>query len=152
LAKRQNPAAPLQPVEPTVLNRTLNRLSDIVKDSILDFSIGPEPNEFSAANSEDIPLRALDPQLFAEQLRPRMADSLEVAAEILSKPATDRELAECSAQLEKVADSFRWNLLEVAMELRTAEARPESDTKNTHSETAPKSWAKKFRLMRASGF
>jgi hypothetical protein len=152
LAKRQSPSAPPQTVKPSVLNRTLDRLSDIVKDSILDFSIGPEPNEFSAPNSEDIALQPLDRKAFEERMKPRVGDALEVTAEILSKPATDRELAECAEQLGKVADSFRWNALEVAMELRTTVARPESDTKNTHSEMAPKSWAKKFRLMRASGF
>lgn len=135
-----------------ILGRGLDHLNHIVKDSILDFSIGPEPNEFAAPNSEDIRLRPLDLRAFEERMRPRVSDAIEVTAEILSKPATDRELAECAEQLAKVADSFRWNALEVAMELRTAESRPESDTKNTQSEMAPKSWAKKFRLMRASGF
>lgn len=138
--------------QPSRFATALDRLGETVKNSILDFSIGPEPNEFTAPNSEDIPLQPLDRKAFEARMQPRMADAIEVAGEILSKPATDRELAECAEQLGNVADSFRWNALEIAMELRTAEARPESDTKNSSTEMAPKSWAKKFRLMRASGF
>jgi hypothetical protein len=138
--------------QPGRLARALDRLSENVKDTIIDLRVGPEPNEFTAPYSEDIPLRSLDPQAFEERMRPRLADSLEVAAGILSKPATDRELAECSEQLNKVADSFRWNLLEVAMELRTAENPDGSDKKESQPQAMPASWAKKFRLMRASGF
>lgn len=149
---KPSPTAQSSAAHPSRLAVALNRLSDTVKDSILDFTIGPEPNEFTAANSEDIPLQPLDRKAFEERMRPRVDDAIEAAAEVLSKPMTDRELACCSEQLGKVADSFRWNALEVAMELRTAAEACESDTKKTHTESGPKSWAQKFRLMRASGF
>ncbi len=138
--------------KPTFCGQLLDRANEFIRSRILDLRIGPEPNEFTAPNSEDIRLRPLDRQAFEQRMRPRLADSLEVAAEVLSKPASDRELAECSEQLNKVADSFRWNLLEVAMELRTAENAGESDKKETQPPATPASWAKKFRLMCAGGF
>jgi hypothetical protein len=144
------------PPKPSKFSIALDRLNDVVKESILDFSIGPEPNEFATPPELDVSLRPFDCKAFDEQMRPHVSDALEVAAEILAKPATDRDLAAASEELGKVTDALRWTALEIAMDLRTqptASSQGERrDAELVSVPSEPHSWAKKFRRMRAAGF
>jgi hypothetical protein len=147
------PNAPPAPpsVTPSKLSVALDRLNDVVKESILDFSIGPEPNEFATPEEEDVRLNPLDRNAFENRLRTPIADALEVASEILAKPATDRDLAASSEELGKVTDALRWTALEIAMDLRTQQHAGNEIERSLPAKES-RSWAKKFRLMRAAGF
>lgn len=143
-------APPAPRPQPSKLSVALDRLNGVVKETILDFSIGPETNEFATPPEDDVHLNALDRKAFEERLRAPIADAIEVASEILAKRGTDRELAAASDELGKVTDALRWAALEIAMDLRTQpNSQPEAQLPQPPHE--PRSWAKKFRLMRAAG-
>lgn len=143
------------------LEKRLDRLSDAVKDTILDMMPDhPEPR-----SDKDVLLAPLPRETLIAQVRPKFEEALEHVADALGSPKTEEDLIRAEAEIHPFLSNLRWAAIATALDLRLPQGSVTAQDVESRARTLPtrtwstekpeqkpdESWVKKFRRMRAAG-
>jgi hypothetical protein len=161
------PISPPETMNPE-LGERLERLADLVKDSVLDWNAETFTTEDAPAD-EDATLGPLPRAPFVAAMREKITEAVEHVADLLAEVPNVRSLAACEASVGEILADLRGEAVALALEMRgeqEPDPRPLARLDPPHAQIPrwlkpdttwppppdfPGGWVKKYRRIRRAG-